>query len=144
MPVNQITNPGAYSTETFDPSLMTETYIATGALIKGQLVQVVYTTVTPAKPIKVKKTVTTANFSVCGIVKTAVATGGIAQVVVSGIAKAAIKTNVVKDKIAVVTGTNAGYAKSGTTTAVLGKTVGVWLQTVTTSTGFALIYVKRC
>lgn len=144
-PVNQIINP-AESTETQVPPLFTAPYIATGAITKGMIVQVVTTYSTSGKPIKVKKATTTENFLIIGVAANTAATGTLVRVITYGPAKVILFTTIASTKADAVlqTGTNAGYAKA-TATAVLGKTLGVWLETVAgaDSVRFAWAYINH-
>lgn len=143
MPVNLITDPGAYGTETFASAIVTQTFIATGTLAKGTVVQLVTGYTTTLAPIKVKAATTTENFLLVGVVLRTAAAGTPVQVVTSGVAKCIVHTATTKADIVLQTGTNAGYAKT-TATAVLGKTLGVCLETTTGTTAHtAWINVSR-
>lgn len=146
MPNNQITNPG-YSTESNYGAISTAQFIATGALTKGMLVQLLTTyPTTSGVGAKVKKATTTGNFLLVGVVSKSVTSGTVVTVITNGPAQVLrhVTVGITKAQAVLQTGTNSGYAKS-TATAVLGKTLGVALQTVasTVATGFAWVYVSR-
>ena len=141
MPVNQIINP-AEATEANVSALFTAPFVATGAITKGDAVQLV-TAVTSTLPFKVKKAVITANFLVIGIATKTVATGTLVTVITYGPAQALVKTNVVKGDPVLQTGVNAGRVKT-TAVPILAKTIGVALQTKTTAvTALVWIYVEH-
>ena len=144
MPANQIINP-AESTEKNLSALFTAPFIATGAITKGMAVQLVTTYTTTTKPVKVKKATTTGNYLVIGIATKTVASGTLVQVVTYGpvLALRHVAVGLTKGQAVLQTATNAGYSTSAAT-AVLGKTIGVALQTVaaTVATGFVRIFVR--
>lgn len=143
MPANLITDPAAYSTEAFSGAIFTQTFIATGTIAKGTVVQLVTGYTSTTAPIKVKAATTTENFLLLGVALKAAVTGGIVQVITSGIAKTLVHTATTKADVVLQTGTNAGYAKT-TGTAVLGKTLGVCLETTAGTTAHSCwIYVSR-
>ena len=145
MPVNQIVNP-AESTESNLSGLFTAPFFATGAITKGEAVQLV-TAVTGTVSFKVKAAVITANFLVIGIATKSVTSGTLVTVTTYGPALALIKTNVVKGDLVLQTGVNAGRVKTVVPPSVvtdIGKVIGVALQTKTTAvTALVWIYVEH-
>lgn len=144
MPVNQIINP-AESTENNLSGLFTAPFIVTGAVTKGDIVQLVTPYTTGSKPLKVKKATTTASNLIVGVATTTVASGTILQVTTYGPAQVLFKTDSVKADPVVQTGTNTGFGKTvAYTAATVGRILGVCLETVTsTTTHLVWVYVSR-
>lgn len=142
MPVNQITDPGAYSTETAAGAITTAVFQATGSIAKGAVVQLV-TGFTGTGPLLVKTATTTANKLIVGVALTAASTGTLVQVVTNGPVQALCNTNTVKAEAVLQTTTTAGYVKTAAT-GILGETLGVSLETVTSvAVHLIWIYVSR-
>ena len=150
MPANQIVNIQAESTETFTAAVVTGVYQATGAITKGMLV-VLVTAETATKPVKVKKAPHTGSTFLIGVAMNTAATGTLVQVVVNGPVQVKTKTNVVKGQFVIVdtAATHTGFGKTlaiATTThitLVVGKVIGVWLNTLTTTTGKTWAYIYK-
>lgn len=126
-PVNQITNPGAYSTLVATSGIVSSVFVATGALTVGNVVQIV-TTYSGTGPIKVKKSTTIANAYLVGVVRNKVATGGLVTVILEGVGQVLCSAAVTKAQYLIQSTATAGQAKSAAT-ATLGKTIGTVLKT---------------
>ena len=112
-----------------------------------------------ATPFQVKRSATTADFYLLGVVSGIVPTtgpatqtstaqnsvpvGGIAEITVEGPAQILCDDTggaTTEGDPLIQSSTTDGHAKTNTTTAVLGKTIGTALQTVTIGSGSALVW----
>ena len=151
MPVGQITNPLAEEGENASNGSLEETYVNgdSVALAVGQLVEFIVPFTGAGTTLQVKRSSTTPDFLLAGVVTGGsapgqpAAVGGPVTVLVKG------KAQIICDDTGggVTAGDNlqqstttAGQAKTTTTTATVGKTIGVALQTVTIASGSALVY----
>lgn len=148
MPVNQIVDIQAQATETFTAAIVTQVFQATGAITKGMLVAIV-TTETVTSPVKAKACPKTGSNLLVGVAANTAASGGLVTVITAGPALTKIKSKVTKLTFAIVdpthTGIGKGLALLTTTkiTVVIGKVIGVWMNTLTTLTGSTWLYVNK-
>lgn len=136
-PVNQITNPG-YNTEIATAGQTTAVFMATGAITKGMLVQLV-TGYPGTGSIKVTKSATAENSYILGVAANTAASGGLVTVITNGLAFVLVSAAVTKGQFLVQSTTAAGKGVSAATAAV-GKTVGVVL---TSGTGSQYAWIER-
>lgn len=149
MPVNQIVNPTAEEGENAsygNHSIMVEYDSAqSGNLVNGTLVAIEGVTSPPTGPFLIKKTTTTPDFLMLGVVVNAptggVAPGGVAEVLTEGICQALFDANnTTQGGLGLQSSTTAG-SLTYSATATLGKTMCTILQTLTISSGTALVWV---
>lgn len=116
---------------------------ASGNLLNGTVVAIEVSDTGP--PFLVKKVTTTPDFLMLGVVVGAptlgVVPGGPVQVLVEGVTQVLFDANnTTHGHLALQSSTTAGTA-TDSATATLGKTLGVILQTLTISSGTALVWV---
>lgn len=143
-PVTSLQNVSAEEGETVIYDVMVETYLYDSAqtvnLNNGNVVVVEVTN----KPFVIKKNTTTADFLLVGVVVNA-PTGGytpgsLVQVCVHGLAQVLMDANnTTAGHLAIQSATTAGTG-TDSATATLAKTIGTLLETVTISTGTALVW----
>jgi hypothetical protein len=155
MPVAQLTNPAAEENEGASSGVHTISAINgdTVALNPGQLVEFVTPFVAGTSQFKVKRSSTTADFLLAGVLTGSstetsagtIAVGAACEVIVEGHTQGLFGASTTAGDVVTQSTTTAGICLDAGTTPVLYKTIGVVLNTVTISSGTALVdmYVHK-